>query len=190
MESTWWKPAANDLSDPEARGPDQNLTQERNIGMKEEYVNSFLSPAQLVWKKELGQDLSVASAEVVSHQFTTDDITAIIGVSGRLEGNVLYGWTEESAIKVVSTMIGEELEDLRTDLALSALGEIANMITGNAATLLAQAGFPCQISPPVIVETRGSRFTIMGSTQILVSFVSPLASLSVRISLRETAVPD
>ena len=87
-------------------------------------------------------------------------------------------------------MIGEELEDLRTDLALSALGEIANMITGNAATLLAQAGFPCQISPPVIVEPRGSRFTIMGSTQILVSFVSPLASLSVRISLRETAVRD
>ena len=158
--------------------------------MKEEYVNSFLVPAQLVWKKELGQELSVESAEVVSHQFTTDDLTAIIGVSGRLEGNVLYGFTEESALKVVSTMIGEDVEDLRNDMALSALGEIANMITGNAATLLAHAGYPCHISPPVIVEPRGSRFTIMGSNQILVSFTSPLASLSVRISLRETTTPD
>ena len=158
--------------------------------MKEEYVNSFLVPAQLVWKKELGHDLTVESAEIVSHQFTTDDLTAIIGVSGRLEGNVLYGWTEESAIKVVSTMMGEEVEDLRTDLALSALGELANMITGNAATLLSQVGYPCQISPPVIVEPRGSRFTIMGSTQMLVSFTSPIASLSVRISLRETSLPD
>ncbi|MBC8281620.1 MAG: chemotaxis protein CheX [Chloroflexi bacterium] len=158
--------------------------------MKEEYVNSFLVPARLVWKKELGEDLAVASAEVVSHQFTTEDLTAIIGVSGRLEGNVLYGWTEDSAIKVVSRMIGEDLEDLRGDLALSALGELANMITGNAATHLAQGGYPCQISPPVIVEPRGSRFTITGSSQILVSFTSPLASLSVRISLRETANPD
>ena len=158
--------------------------------MKEEYVNSFLVPAQLVWKRELGHDLTVESAEIVSHQFTTDDLTAIIGVSGRLEGNVLYGWTEESAIKVVSTMMGEEVEDLRTDLALSALGELANMITGNAATLLSQVGYPCQISPPVIVEPRGSRFTIMGSTQMLVSFTSPIASLSVRISLRETSLPD
>ena len=158
--------------------------------MKEEYVNSFLIPAKLVWKKELGQDLTVESAEVVSHQFTTEDLTAIIGVSGRLEGNVLYGFTEESALRVVSTMIGEEVEDFRNDMALSALGEIANMITGNAATHLAQAGYPCQISPPVIVEPRGSRFTIMGSTQILVSFTSPLVSLSVRISLRETSTPD
>ncbi len=158
--------------------------------MKEEWVNSFLVPAKLVWNKELGQDLKVESAEVVDHQFTTEDLTAIIGVSGRLEGNVLYGFTEDSALAVVSQMIGEKIDDLRDDMALSALGEIANMITGNAATHLAQAGFPCQISPPVIVEPRGSRFTIMGSTQILVSFSSPLASLSVRISLRETATRD
>ncbi len=158
--------------------------------MKEEYVNSFLVPARLVWQKELGQELAVESAKVVSHQFMTEDITAVIGVSGRLEGNVLYGFNEESAVKIVSTMIGEEVEDIQNDLALSALGEIANMITGNAATLLAQAGYPCQISPPVIVEPKGSRFTIMGSTQILVSFTSPLASLSVRISLRETSIPD
>ena len=90
----------------------------------------------------------------------------------------------------MNTMIGEEVEDIQNDLALSALGEIANMITGNAATLLAQAGYPCQISPPVIVEPKGSRFTIMGSTQILVSFTSPLASHSVRISLGETSMPD
>ena len=182
--------AASNPADDTVRADCQNPPQERDIEMKEEYVNSFLVPAKLVWKKELGQDLTVESAEVVSHQFTTEDLTAIIGVSGRLEGNVLYGFTEESALRVVSTMIGEEQEDFRNDLALSALGEIANMITGNAATQLAQAGYPCQISPPVIVEPRGSRFTIMGSTQILVSFTSPLASLNVRISLRETSTPD
>ena len=170
--------------------PVENQLHGGDKGKKEEYVNSFLVPAQLVWRKELGQELTVKSAEVVSHQFTTEDLTAIIGVSGRLEGNVLYGFPQDSAFKVVSTMIGEDVDDLRTDLALSALGEIANMITGNAATHLAQAGYPCQISPPVIVEQRGCRFTIMGSNQILVSFTSPLASLSVRISLRETSTPD
>ena len=41
-------------------------------------------------------------------------------------------------------MFGEEVEDLDNDLALSAVCEIANMITGNAPTLLAQAGSPAQ----------------------------------------------
>ena len=157
--------------------------------MKEEYVNAFLAPAKLVWEKELKTPLNLVKAEAVSHQYTTEDITAIIGVSGSLQGNVLYGFANGSAYSVAGAMIGEPVTEL-DDMSLSALGEIANMITGNAATHLAQAGYPCQISPPVIVEPRGSRFTIMGSTQILVSFTSPLASLSVRISLRETSTPD
>ena len=44
-------------------------------------------------------------------------------------------------------MFGEEVEDLDNDLALSAVCEIANMITGNAPTLLAQAGSPAQLAP-------------------------------------------
>ena len=50
--------------------------------MKEEYVNSFLAPAKLVWEKELGKSLELDKAEPVTHQFTTEDITALIGISG------------------------------------------------------------------------------------------------------------
>ncbi len=59
--------------------------------MKEEYVNSFLAPAQMVWDKELGKSLSLLKAEIVSHQFTTEEVTAIIGISGSLQGTVGYG---------------------------------------------------------------------------------------------------
>lgn len=55
--------------------------------MKQEYVNAFLTPAALVWSKELNHDLKLVGAESVSHQFTTEDVTAIIGVSGSLQGN-------------------------------------------------------------------------------------------------------
>ena len=98
--------------------------------MKEEFVNSFLAPAKLVWTKELGECLEMAGAQVVSNQFTTDDLTAIIGISGRIEGNVLYGFSNETALAVVRRMIGEDVESYRDELGLSALGEIANMITG------------------------------------------------------------
>ena len=102
--------------------------------MKEQYVNSFLTPAKLVWEKELGDSLELIGAQVVSNQFTTDDLTAIIGVSGWLEGNVLYGFSEATALAVVRRMMGEEVDTYRDEIGLSALGEIANMITGNATT--------------------------------------------------------
>lgn len=154
--------------------------------MRQEFVNPFLGPAQMVWKKEFGTDLQIAGAEAVSYQYTTDDITAIIGISGKLEGNVLYGFSDEVSAEVVRRMIGENM-DARDPMALSALGEIANVITGNAATELAANGFTCDISPPVIIEPRGSTLTSTVPKQILVTFKSDLGLLSARIGLSENA---
>ncbi len=154
--------------------------------MRQEFVNPFLGPAQMVWMKEFGVPLEIAGAEAVSFQYTTDDITAIIGVSGKLEGNVLYGFSDEVSTEVVRRMIGEDM-DARDPMALSALGEIANVITGNAATQLAANGFPCDISPPVIIEPRGSTLTSTVPKQILVTFKSELGLLTARIGLSVNA---
>ncbi len=154
--------------------------------MKQEYVNAFLTPATLVWQKELSHTLKFVGAESTSHQFTTEELTVIIGVSGSLQGNVLYGFDGVTALSVAGQMMGEPVEELG-DIGLSALGEIANMITGNAATQLANVGYACDISPPVIIEPAGSRFTTVGGPQLLVSFTSDLGPLSIRISLSESS---
>ena len=158
--------------------------------MKEEYINAFLAPAKMVWEKELGQNLELAKADLASDQFTSEDITAVIGISGKLEGTVLYGFPQDTAKAVVDTMVGEDAGSATDELGLSALGEIANMITGNAATKLAAEGYPCDISPPVIIEPMGSRFTTMSGPQILVNFNSDLGMLTVRISLHEARQRD
>lgn len=154
--------------------------------MKEEYVNAFLTPANLVWEKELGMPLTLAGAEAVSNQYTTEDLTAVIGVSGQLQGNVLYGFANGSALSIVGHMVGEPVEEL-DEMGLSAIGELANMITGNAATQLASAGYTCDISPPVLIDPVGSRLTTLTGSQILVTFNSDVGSLKIRIGLRERA---
>ena len=158
--------------------------------MKEEYVNSFLVPAKMVWDKELGKSLSLLKAEIVSHQFTTEEVSAIIGISGSLQGSVLYGFPEDTAEAIIAIMLDGEAGSATDELGLSALGEIANMITGNAATMLASHGFPCDISPPVMIEPAGSRFTTLSGPQILATFTSDVGPLTVRISLNETGTKD
>lgn len=150
--------------------------------MNEVYVNAFLTPAVHVWEKELAAKLTLSGAESVANQYTTNEVTAVIGVSGQLQGNVLYGFTQESARSIAGKMIGQEIVEM-DELALSAIGEIANMITGNAATLLSNLGTACAIAPPVIIEPAGSRFTTLGGPQILVKFASELGPLHIRISL-------
>ena len=75
-------------------------------------------------------------------------------------------------------------------MGLLALGEIANMITGNAATQLSGVGYPCDISPPVIVESLGLKFSTFGGSQILVALNGSLGLLNVRLNLNEKAGSD
>lgn len=51
---------------------------------------------------------------------------------------------------------------MSSELALSAFGEIANMVTGNAATQLSSIGYACQISPPVMIESAGTVISTLG----------------------------
>jgi chemotaxis protein CheX len=111
-------------------------------------------------------------------------LTAILRVSGQLQGNVLYGFGGGTAVAVASAMIGETITEL-DDMSMSALGELANMITGNAATQLSAKGYECDISPPLIIEPSGSRISTLSGMQILTSFKSEYGELYIRICLNE-----
>ena len=65
--------------------------------MKQECVNPFLAPAKLVWERELGLPLELSSVFAVSHKFTIEYITSVIGVIGELVYNILYGFPQTTA---------------------------------------------------------------------------------------------
>ena len=148
-------------------------------------MNAFLTPAVGAWQKELGTPLEFSGAQIVSNPYTTSDVTALIGVAGALKGVVFYEFEMPAALTVASRMIGEQVEKL-DDMGLSALGEVANMITGNATTTLSEANYWCDIGPPVMLA-QGIPEATVPTPQILASFTSALGSLSIPIALTEVA---
>ncbi len=154
--------------------------------LRAEWVNPFLTSAKHVWQHGLKSELELVTAELVTHQFTTEDLTAVSRVNGKLKGKVLYGFSEDCAKNIVAKWLEWKSVTEIDRMSLTALSEIAGIITGNAATLLAQNGFPCTVTPPVIIEPAGSRFTIRKAAQIRVTFDSDVGILRIGISLSET----
>lgn len=64
----------------------------------------------------------------------------MIGVSGRLEVTVLYGFSEETTHSIAGVILGEESDDVSSEMGLSAIGGLANVITSNAATKFVEIG--------------------------------------------------
>lgn len=78
-----------------------------------------------------------------------DTISICIGVTGDLEGNILYKFHNDTSLKMVNIMSGMEIDTV-DDFVTSAISEIANIISGNVLTMFAADDIKCDILPPVL----------------------------------------
>lgn len=118
--------------------------------MKAEYINPFLEAGQMVLSMVCGVEPKFGKVYIRNSPFSADDLI-IIGITGKIKGQVHFLLSKENAKAIASFMMGGmEVKDL-DEIAISAIGEIGNMIMGNTSTIYAQKGLKIDITPPTIV---------------------------------------
>jgi chemotaxis protein CheX len=82
---------------------------------------------------------------------TTYDVSGVIGFSGDIVGSVVLSFQFETAKKMVNGLVGMEIDPSSSDFA-DAVGELANMIAGNAKKDL---GILANIAVPTVIIGQG-----------------------------------
>lgn len=122
--------------------------------------------------------------------YTEDDITVAISVDGNLTGLILLGFNYRTAFHLLQTMLGEELNTnlplsdflQESELAQSALRELANILAGRAATHLETAGYSCVISLPELLMQRGVLLSIYDFWQLIIPLHSEVGDLRLGVT--------
>jgi len=78
---------------------------------------------------------------------TSHDVSGIIGFSGEIVGSVVVSFQMETAVKLVNALVGMEVDPKSPDF-IDAVGELANMIAGNAKKDL---GLMASIAVPTVI---------------------------------------
>jgi len=153
--------------------------------MKVEYVSPFAEAAVSVFRMLIGTEAERGPLSARPSLFTTQQISIMCGITGAVEGLVIYGMSMITADKIAAKMLGQPVVTF-DQLAASAIAELGNMISGHSSALLANQGYTCDITPPTII--RGSNVKI--STLDIPALVIPLnlkdlGSFEVNVSLKE-----
>lgn len=90
------------------------------------------------------------------------DVSAIVGVTGFQNGTISVTFTRACAIALVKGMLGNDIQDIIQDTK-DAVGEITNMISGQARGGLAEMGMNFQGSTPSVIM--GDNHTISHCTK-------------------------
>ncbi|HEY3418695.1 MAG TPA: chemotaxis protein CheX [Armatimonadota bacterium] len=133
--------------------------------MRVEFINPFVTAGNDVLAQLVGGRIEREQLAVRSVIFTTQQVSITIGVSGAIKGQVIYGMSQSTAVKITAAMTGSP-QIAFDEMAVSAISELGNIISGNATALLAEAGFVCDITPPAVI--RGMQVQIATSTPALV----------------------
>lgn len=153
--------------------------------LRAELINPFVEGAVVFFRHEMGIDISRNKPSIESCHSTPDDVTVLTGVTGDTEGIVLYSMSSRTAKNIASELIGSPVP-LYDQLAESALAEMGNIITGQAATRLEQVGYTCKLTPPALITGEGTFISAVSLNMLVIPLVlGNLGHLSIYVSLRD-----
>lgn len=132
-------------------------------------INPFLSSAVSVIEMTSQMKSNIGKPSIKDTTFTDDSVLIMLGITGQLEGQVIFEIKEDSAKLLASKMMmGYEVTQL-DEMSMSAISELGNMIMGNSATVFSTQGTLIDITPPAV-----ARGNIMISRQYAVNLCIPL----------------
>ncbi|NLM38716.1 MAG: chemotaxis protein CheX [Firmicutes bacterium] len=152
--------------------------------MRAEYINAFYLATQDVFRIMLDLETNRSGLRVTEELVPFLEANVVIGVTGDLTGSLLYSFPKEMALEMVKIMSGMEMDELDA-FVTSAMGELANIISGNALTRLSQQNYNCNIVPPQIMVGGGRSLSMATPQAIVLSLETAIGNFDITISLTD-----
>ncbi len=145
-------------------------------------INPFLSAAMHVLKTMAEVDARPGKPFLKKDDVAIGDVSAIIGITGAAQGSMALIFTEQCIKEIAASLLGEPCAELN-HVVKDAVGELTNMICGDARRRLAEEGFVLQAGIPTIVGGKGHTITHIASGPCLaVPFQTSQGSFMVEVA--------
>ena len=154
--------------------------------MRVQLVNCYVGAAADVLASETGSAVKRQGLQLQQDPYTSEDVTAMIGVSGSLAGSFYLSMSEKTALAIVSKMLGQETT-VFDELAQSGIAELSNVVAGTAGVALSDLGFTTNITPPLLLVGAGARLSSVEIQRLVVPLDSVCGEIHVHVALRESA---
>ena len=154
--------------------------------MKAEFLNPFLQATINVLSTMARMSPEPGKPTVKEDDMAVGDITGIIGLTGAQNGSLAVSFSESCALKIVENMVGEKYSELNQEVA-DAVGELTNMISGDARAQLQKLGFNFSAAIPTIVRGKDHsiRHIPQGGTTLMIPFTTDDGDFYIEASFSE-----
>ncbi|HSV94112.1 MAG TPA: chemotaxis protein CheX [Desulfobacterales bacterium] len=150
------------------------------------HINPFIEAAMKVVKQVAGIDVRRGHLSYKQKVEPTLQVSIIIGIYGFLCGQVVYSLDGHLAEKMVDKLLEGRSPAEKKIMFLDSLGEVANMITGNATVLLNQGPeFSLNITTPAIAAGTNISVHLVPKPALVLGLITVHGPIEISISLEQ-----
>lgn len=161
---------------------------ERKQSVNVEFINPFIDATRNVFATMCGAEVVRKKLFLKDDYKMMGDVSGVMGLSGTATGSVVVSLPKDLACKIVSHMLGETTipADLNSDVC-DGVGEIINMIAGQAKAMLVKTKYHFTISIPSVVSGHGHEISHKkGTPNIVVLFEADGEPFALQVCLSPT----
>jgi chemotaxis protein CheX len=151
-----------------------------------DYINPFIESTINTFSTMIGITPAREKVFLKGEGEEVYGVSGIIGLGGEATGAVVLNFPEQVAISAVGKFVGEDITSI-TSSVVDGVGELTNIIAGDAKNRLMQKGYKFEIGLPKIVTGR-SYITAQNKAIpcIVISFTSDIGKFCIEVSLKKS----
>jgi chemotaxis protein CheX len=151
--------------------------------MKMELIQPFINSADAILAQLLSCTTAIGDVSMDEETYRRKGAASLVAIRGDIEGRVIVDLDPATAVKVAAQLAGGPVEESE-QLVRETVNELANMMIGNAVTLLNDQGFHFKVFPPE-VHNAAEGFEGSQDTEALVMCIeTPSGSVYLNIAMR------
>jgi len=157
--------------------------------MHKDILEVFIDAADTVLRTEIGIPVFGGVPEWERNLYLSDEVTVLVNLLGDVSGQAIYGMKIATAQAIISRILGQDIDGF-DELARSGIGELGNVITGQAGSRLAHLGLTVGISVPMLLLGAGSRISTLSNERFVVPLETELGMIRFDLAMRVLPLRD
>lgn len=154
--------------------------------IKIELIQPFIQGTKETFENFVGMKIRRKDVYLKQDYLMSGDVSGIIGLSGSTAGTCAISLPEQLAVDVIEKLICEKIENgLEAVEVRDGVGELINMISGRAKSILSSTKYKFDITLPTIICGKGHEFFQKKSAScvVIVFETETVASFTLDVSV-------
>lgn len=145
-------------------------------------INPFIVATLHVLETMASTKTKAGKPYLKNEEVAKGDVTGVIGLTGDSRGTVSVSFSEKCILAIVSKMFAEELTELNDEIT-DAVGELTNMISGQARQKLELVGKSLKAAIPTVIMGKDHTISHITSYPVVaIPFTTDNGDFTIEIS--------